>query len=397
VTGAKGYLVIDTLVRGIAGGGLRMRPGCTLEEVAELARAMTLKEAIAYRPGMRYTPLGGAKGGIDFDPLDPRARGVLRRYLEAMLPLLRTRWAAGEDLGVRQDELDELVVLLGLRSTVEAALGHVPDGVDAGLARLAAAFAVRERGLGLGELVGGRGVARAALAALAAIGRDARDATAVIQGFGSIGGASARYLADAGVRVIGVADRAGLIVNERGLDVETLLARRDRHGGLDRSALGVRDRQCSGERWTQIPCDILVPAAVSYAIDAQSARSALPEVAVVVEGANVACGPGAELALAARGIPVVPDFIANMATNAWWWWTLFGDVQPSAQAAFALVDRTIGALVEEVFARSADGEPLRRAALAMAAERAAAARQATGEATRRSAPGGGEDGEHGGQ
>ena len=86
-TGARGYLVIDALIRGLAGGGLRMRRGCTLAEVSDLARAMSRKEAIAFRPGARYLPLGGAKGGIDFDPDEPRARGVLRRYLQAMLPL----------------------------------------------------------------------------------------------------------------------------------------------------------------------------------------------------------------------------------------------------------------------------------------------------------------------
>ena len=158
-TGAHGYLVIDTVVRGVAGGGLRMRPGCTLAEVADLARAMTYKEAIAFRRGAHYLPLGGAKGGIDFDPTDHRAREVLGRYLEAMLPLLEVRWAVGEDLGVRQDELDELAAALGMSSTVDAALRYVHDGPDAGLARLRAAFACADRGVGLGELVGGYGVA----------------------------------------------------------------------------------------------------------------------------------------------------------------------------------------------------------------------------------------------
>ena len=77
LTGIKGYVVIDTLSRGVAGGGLRMRDGVTLDEVRDLAQAMTLKEAVVYTPGDRYIPLGGAKGGIDCDPYDPRARDVL--------------------------------------------------------------------------------------------------------------------------------------------------------------------------------------------------------------------------------------------------------------------------------------------------------------------------------
>jgi glutamate dehydrogenase (NAD(P)+) len=113
--------VIDTLIGGLAAGGIRMRPGCTVAEVADLARAMTRKDAIAYQEGSRHRPVGGAKGGIDFDPLDPRAPEGLTRFLKAMRPLLQTCWAAGEDLGVRQDDLDRIVRHLGLRWTVDAA------------------------------------------------------------------------------------------------------------------------------------------------------------------------------------------------------------------------------------------------------------------------------------
>jgi glutamate dehydrogenase (NAD(P)+) len=370
-TGARGYLVIDTLIRGIAGGGLRMRPGCTLDEVADLARAMTFKEAIAFREGARYLPLGGAKGGIDFDPADPRASGVLRRYLEAMLPLVRVRWAFGEDLGVRQDELDGLAAELGLESTVDAALPFVPDGADRGLGRLSAAFATRERGIGLGELVGGYGVARAAVTALRRLGRDPHGATAVVQGFGSMGGATARYLADAGVRVIGIADAEGFVVNQRSLDVERLLATRSARGGLDRGALGAGDREYPRDGWATTPADVVVPAATSYVIDRRVAGE-LPA-GLVVEAANVATLPDAEAALAVRGVPVVPDIVANLATNAWWWWTLFGDVEPTPEAAFARIGETIETLVNESFERSEPGRPLRDAALRMASERARAA------------------------
>jgi glutamate dehydrogenase (NAD(P)+) len=371
-TGAEGHLVIDTLVRGVAGGGLRMRPGCTRDEVAALARAMSRKEAIAYTPGAKYLPLGGAKGGIDFDPYDPRARDVLARYLEAMLPLLQTRWSFGEDMGVRQDDLDGLVAGLGLRSTVDPALRLVPDGADAGLARIDAGFAASDRGIGLGELVGGFGVAQAALAALGELGRPGAGATVVVQGFGSMGGATARYLADAGLRVVGLADIAGVVANPDGLDVEALLRTRDRHGRIERSALRPADRQLPGDEWASIPCDVLVPAAASYAVDREVA--ARVEAAVVVEAANVATLPDAEAVLAERGIPVVPDIVANVATNAWWWWTLFGDIEPTAPAAFDRIERTLRELVAESFARAArSGGTLRAAAEEIADERGRAA------------------------
>src|SRR5699024_2573214 len=82
LTGARGYLVVDTLVGGLATGGTRMRAGCTMREVEDLARGMTRKTAAF------DLPVGGAKGGIDFDPKDPRAVDVLARYFQAMHPFL---------------------------------------------------------------------------------------------------------------------------------------------------------------------------------------------------------------------------------------------------------------------------------------------------------------------
>jgi glutamate dehydrogenase (NAD(P)+) len=366
VSGRPGYLVIDRLIDGAAGGGLRMRDGCTVDEVADLARAMSLKEAVAYTPGDRYTPFGGAKGGIDCDPYGPDAFGVLRRYLEAMRPFLERHWATGEDFGLRQETIDEAAAQAGLRSSIDAALLRLEDP-DAGLQRLRDAFAVDVDGIGLGEVVGGYGVAQAALAALERLALDPPATRAVVQGFGSMGGATARYLAQAGVRVVGIADRHGLIANAAGLDVERLLATRDGHGAIDRSALTAGDEQRPGADWLALDAELLVPAAMSYVIGAPEAERIAAR--VIVEAANVATLPEAEHRLAERGIVVVPDFVANLATNAWWWWTLFGDVPPETEPALAKIAATMRRLVGELLARAETGGMLpRAAAIAMAEE-----------------------------
>src|SRR5699024_8049789 len=121
VTGATGYLVIDSLVGGLATGGTRMRPGCTLAEVADLARAMSTKTAAF---GL---PVGGAKGGIDFEPKDDRAPGVLERFYAAMLPWLDHHWVTAEDLGVPHQRLDEVFARLGLDHSFHAAIGRSAD------------------------------------------------------------------------------------------------------------------------------------------------------------------------------------------------------------------------------------------------------------------------------
>jgi glutamate dehydrogenase (NAD(P)+) len=376
ITGRKGYVVLDTLVRGLASGGLRLREGCTLEEVRGLAQGMTRKEALVYDPADNYLPLGGGKGGIDIDPGDPQAVDVLRRFLAAVLPVVREQWNTGEDFGLRQETLDKVAAELGLASTVEAVFATLPDA-NAARDRLAKAFAVDVDGISLADLVGGYGVARAALTFAERIGLPPGETTAVVQGFGSIGGAAARYLARAGVRVIAVVDREGLVRNDGGLDVEALLTARDGLGVIDRSALRPADSTAPTENWLDVPCDLLVPAAMSYVIGPADVPRI--DTKVVVEGANMPTLPDAEAALVARGIPVVPDFLANVMTNAWWWWVVFGDIAPTAESSYAKIDAVMRRLVHTV-ATDAEtrGVPLRESALSLAARNSEVVRARVG-------------------
>lgn len=362
VSGRQGFVVIDRLVRGVASGGLRMRDGCTLDEVRGLAAGMTRKEALHYEPGNRYIPLGGAKGGIDCSPYDPQARAILTRFLDGVRVLIERHWTTGEDLGVRQDTLDEVIVGLGLDSSIQAIYPLLDDAVAA-RERLAAAFAIDVDGVSLPELVGGLGVAESALTALDHAGLPYRSARAVVQGFGSMGGATARYLAGAGVRVTGLADAHGLIVNPAGLDVERLLRRRDPLGAIDRSQLRLGDTEAPGSAWLDIDCEVLVPAAVSYCIDARD--QARISARFVVEAANMPTLPDAEAALSARGVHVIPDFVANSATNAWWWWTLFGDIGADAGQAERKVRDSMRRIVSQLLTDAErHDETMRSAALA---------------------------------
>lgn len=376
VSSRKGYVVIDTLVRGLASGGLRLRKGCTLDEVRGLAQGMTRKEALVYDPADSYLPLGGGKGGIDIDPSDPEAREVLGRFLAALLPMLRSQWNTGEDFGLRQDTLDEVAAGLGLPSTVEAVFATLDDA-PAARSRLAEAFAATVDGISLGDLVGGYGVARAALVTAEHLGIAGTQPTAVVQGFGSIGGAAARYLARGGVKVVAIADREGLIRNDDGLDVEALLASRDQSGLIDRATLRDSDGTAGRDTWLDVPCDLLVPAAMSYVITAQDAGRV--QARVVVEGANMPTLAEAEAALSRRGIPVVPDFLANVMTNAWWWWVVFGDIEPTAESSFAKIDTVMRRLMGTVGDDAqTSGRTLRECALDLAARNAKALTERVG-------------------
>jgi glutamate dehydrogenase (NAD(P)+) len=342
VTGRRGYAVIDRFVNGLAGGGTRMRAGVTLEEVERLARTMSFKNGAFNLPG------GGAKGGVDIDPHDPEARGVLSRYVGAMRPLYRSGWGTAEDLGVTQELLDEVFAEQGIGMSVQAMLDRSEGGGAAARQRVVAGLRTQVGGIGLADCIGGYGVAEAAATAAELRGWDVSHMTAVVQGFGSMGGSTARYLARKGVRVVGVVDVNGCLANPDGLDVEGLLQARNELGEIDRSTLRPDDRQSSRDGWLDIDADILVPAAVADVITLDNAAAV--KARLVVEAANIPTTEEAQRALHARGVLVVPDYVANGAANAWWWWILLGVIGPSAEEAFDQVTKSMCRTVTEALA-----------------------------------------------
>ena len=358
VTARKGYVVIDRLIDGIAGGGTRMRAGVTMEEVERLARTMSIKNGAVRLPG------GGAKGGIDCDPHDPEARPMLTRFVRAMRPILETYWGTAEDMGTTQELLNEVFQEVGMRASVEASLNHSGDP-DAALARLGKGLATRVGGIGMGDLVGGYGVAQAAAAAVEHRGGRLQGLRAAVQGFGSMGGSSARYLVEQGALVVAIADVKGTVSNPGGLDVERLLATRTPLGDIDRGSLGAGDSELPGEAWLSADAEILIPAAVADAITEKN--QGLIRASYIVEAANIPTTEAAQRALHDRGVVVIPDFVANGGTNAWFWWLLLGRVEPGPEASFRMIAETMRRTVTDLLATSErEGTLPRQAAEAVA-------------------------------
>ncbi len=343
VTGRKGYAVIDRMVNGLAGGGTRMRSGVSLDEVERLARTMSYKNGAFNLPG------GGAKGGLDIDPHDPQARGMLSRYVRAMRPLYLSGWGTAEDLGVTQDLLGEVFAEQGLGLTVQAMLDRSGNSQAAGR-RISQGLAIQVDGIGLADCIGGYGVAEAAAACVDYKGWDMSEMRVVVQGFGSMGGSSARYLAKLGAKVVGVVDVNGAVTNPDALDVERLLKSRNALGEIDRSALGSGDRESPGERWLEIDTDIIVPAAVADVITADNAAQV--KARMVVEAANIPTTDDAQRRLYERGVVVIPDYVANGGANAWWWWTLLGVIEADADQAFKHVSKVMRDTVKGMLERA---------------------------------------------
>lgn len=285
-TRMRGVLVIDNTARGIGKGGTRMTPSVTVGEVARLARVMTWKWA-----GVDLF-FGGAKAGIRADPHGSDKERVLRAFVRALANEVPDEYVFGLDLGltehdaaVIQDELGDRGAAVGSPSE----LGGVPYD---------------EWG------ITGYGVAEAADAAVAHGGGSLHGASAVLQGFGAVGAAAAARLVELGAVVVAISTSRGALHCADGLDVAELLAARERHGDalVDHvGGPGVR-RMHTGEELL-LAADVLVPAATQDVIDADVAPHL--RFGVIVEGANLPIAADAQGLLAAGGVTVVPDFVAN--------------------------------------------------------------------------------------
>jgi len=340
-TGARGWLVIDRLVEGMCSGGIRMRPGVTLDEVSDLARTMSHKMAVL------DIPYGGAKSGIDCDPASPEAPAVLRGFIDAIRPFIAERYATGADLGTREDDIIAACQLVGLTHPLQA--GFKTEG-GAGLARVKQALALTSEGVQITELVAGYGVAECTIEAAGVLGLPLRGASVALQGFGNVGGAAARYLDRAGVRLIAVADIEGAILDDDGLDVAHLLSIRDRFGRIDRKRLPTRVRCAPEPAWLERQVDIIIPAAIGNAIRMNNQADVRCQ--VLVEAANNPVTAEAEAQLEGRGITILPDFVANAAAAFLFCGLLEKRLEPNLKSIFGVTSRQLRGTTRELLERA---------------------------------------------
>ena len=230
-TEAEGWTVINSLRGGAAGGGTRMRKGLDMNEVLSLAKTMEVKFSVS------GPAIGGAKSGINFDPNDPRKKGVLQRWYKAVSPLLKSYYGTGGDLNV--DEIHEVIPM-----TEECGVWHPQEGVFNGHFRPTEADKINRIGqlrqgvvkvienpnfspdvsrkYTVADMITGYGVAEAVRHYYAIYGGTIKGKKAIVQGFGNVGSAAAFYLAEMGAKVIGIIDRDGGVINENGFTFEQI-------------------------------------------------------------------------------------------------------------------------------------------------------------------------------
>ncbi|MFY7706937.1 MAG: Glu/Leu/Phe/Val dehydrogenase dimerization domain-containing protein [Flavobacteriales bacterium] len=326
LTDAEGWVVINSLRGGAAGGGTRMRVGLDKREVESLAKTMEVKFTVS------GPQIGGAKSGINFDPRDPRKKEVLERWYAAVAPLLKHYYGTGGDLNV--DEIHEVIPI-----TEDCGVWHPQEGVFNGHFQPTEAQKVKRIGnLRLGvvkvledekytpsidkkykvaDMITGFGVAESVRHFYELWGGKVEGKKVVVQGWGNVGGAAAYYMSQQGAKVVGIIDRAGGLIREEGFsfeEIKTMFI--ERHGNALNAPDLLSFEEVNAKIW-DVKADVFLPCAASRLItEDQVKRMIASGVEVVACGANVPFadaqifyGPIAELV--DEKISLIPDFIAN--------------------------------------------------------------------------------------
>jgi len=282
---AESYVVYHCTVRGPAKGGIRMAPNVTMEEVGRLAELMTWKTALV------KIPFGGGKSGIRIDP-SPLTSFIKAAFLKEWVAQMRRDLEKG--VYVPAPDMNsgptDMAVIFGEMHIPECVTGK-PIGVGGLPGRLEAT---------------GRGVATITrLAAEQVLKQSPKDLTVAIQGFGNVGSFTAMYCQEMGFKVVAISDVTGGLHNPQGFDIPRLM----RHVKEAKFIEGFPGTKITNEELLKLPVDMLIPAAAEDAITEQNCRWV--QAKVIIEGANGPLTPAADHMMRERGVPIVPDILAN--------------------------------------------------------------------------------------
>ncbi|MCI0706208.1 MAG: hypothetical protein L0Y80_01815 [Ignavibacteriae bacterium] len=352
LTGAEAWLVGDTFLHGVAGGGIRMAPDVDETLMRHLASTMSVKLSIL------HPPCGGAKCGIRYDSRSPDSKDVLHRVLRAFAPFLQQCWVTGSDLGTSWHDIvtacrKQANIPHPQFALMKAYGGDRHDAVDAGIERLKRGTSLivdDSIRLEMSDAVTGWTVSASTIEAFALRGESIVGKRVAIQGFGSVGGSAAKFLAEAGAVIIAVSDELGAVVADStaGLDIPALLAMRSEPARkvIDRELLRSRFSYRLSHRDDVLyqDVDVLIPAAGSYiTIDLMRVLAK-----VIAEGANDPFAEEEELNLHQRGITVIPDAIANSGSAGLYGLLVAGDIPLSKPGILTFLETQVREMTRRV-------------------------------------------------
>ncbi len=362
-TEAEGWVVINSLRGGAAGGGTRMRSGLDRNEVESLAKTMEVKFTVS------GPAIGGAKSGINFDPADPRKHGVLERWFKVVTPLLKNYYGTGGDLNV--DEIHDVIPL-----TEQFGLWHPQEGV------LNGHFDIRENGrihqigqlrygvskvledshyspdlkrkFKVADMITGFGVAESVGHYYDLFDGQVSGKRAIIQGWGNVAASAAFYLSKKGVKVVGIIDRVGGLIKEDGFseeEIQSLLL--TRNGNSLYSDEMVPFEEINSKIWG-IPAEIFIPAAASRLVSKEQIQQMIDNgLEVIASGANVPFADreifyGPVMEYADQHVAVIPDFVANCGMARVFAYLMQPNIEISDDSLFQDVSDVIRKALEQI-------------------------------------------------
>ncbi|GAK90050.1 Glu/Leu/Phe/Val dehydrogenase family protein [Nonlabens ulvanivorans] len=364
-TDAQGWTVINSLRGGAAGGGTRMRVGLDKNEVLSLAKTMEIKFTVS------GPAIGGAKSGINFDPRDPRKKGVLERWYKAVSPLLKSYYGTGGDLNV--DEIHEVIPI-----TEDCGVWHPPqEGVFAGHFSPTEADKINRIGqlrqgvikvienpiyspdvsrkYTVADMITGYGVAEAVKHFYDIYGGDVKGKRAVVQGFGNVGSAAAYYLAQMGAKVVGIIDRAGGLINEDGFsfeEIKEMFLHKD--GNALRSSDLIPFEEVNDKIWS-LNTEVFAPCAASRLVSQDQIDQMIASGLEVIScGANVPFADkeiffGSIMEHTDEKVSLIPDFISNCGMARVFAYFMERRVQMTDEAIFNDTSMTIRNAIQNTY------------------------------------------------
>jgi len=364
---AEGWVVINSLRGGAAGGGTRMRIGLDKREVVSLAKTMEVKFTVS------GPPIGGAKSGINFDPNDPRKREVLQRWFKAVTPLLKNYYGTGGDLNI--DEIHDVIPI-----TEDFGLWHPQEGVvnghynaresekihKIGQLRFGVSKVIEDvrytpnplRKYVIADMVTGYGVAESVKHFYNLYGGDLKKKRAIIQGWGNVGAAAAYYMSQLGVSIVGIIDKNGGLIDEDGFsfdEIRTLFL--NKKGNTLKADKLIPTDELQKLIWN-VKTDIFAPCAASRLVQKDQIEKLIDGgLEVVVCGANVPFADpeiffGPIAAYVDEQTALIPDFIANCGMARVFAYLMQTDVEISDEGIFTDISKTMENALREIYTRN---------------------------------------------
>ena len=366
-TDAEGWTVINSLRGGAAGGGTRMRKGLDMNEVLSLAKTMEVKFTVS------GPAIGGAKSGINFDPKDPRKKGVLERWYKAVSPLLKSYYGTGGDLNV--DEIHEVIPI-----TEESGVWHPQEGVFTGHFKPTEADKINrigqlrqgvikvientkyspdvERKYTVADMITGYGVAEAVRHYYDIYDGSVVGKRAIVQGFGNVGAAAAFYLAQMGAKVVGIIDIVGGLIKEDGFTLEEITELYLNKTGNTLAENNLIPFAEMNERIWSLQTEIFAPCAASRLITQDQIDKMIGSGLEVIScGANVPFADkeiffGPIMEHTDKKVSLIPDFISNCGMARVFAYFMEQRVQMMDSAIFEDTSTIIKEAIQNVHSRS---------------------------------------------